>query len=201
MEAWLLDNGWIVALLWGGLYASDFYLTIWAARVYDRGAKEHISFSGSYELNPLFHEDVDSRRWVSRRFLTLLGIYAASMIIIWFFTVFVLGVPELFKLYAGAMFLMEVPVHLRHVRNLVLFYSSLEAGMITGRIAYSRRLAFKVSAVESLAFAVFFGLLSASFGSWFLAGGALVCLSTAHQHRRWMKQLPAQVEMPEQACA
>ncbi len=46
----LLQNIWVVNILWCLVYLSDYYLTIYTARQFQTTLKDHISFEGSFEL-------------------------------------------------------------------------------------------------------------------------------------------------------
>src|SRR4051812_33528439 len=75
------SNLWLALALCVGIYVADYALTLRGAHLYQQGAHTYLRFAGSYELNPLFERDVDRHRWVSRRFLAMLG---ATCVTIWF---------------------------------------------------------------------------------------------------------------------
>jgi len=66
----LLDSVWLGPSLWAALYASDYFLTIACARMYQ--AQDKIVFEGSYEITPLFQADVNALRRLSPRFVIAL---------------------------------------------------------------------------------------------------------------------------------
>ena len=82
----------------------------------------------------------------------------------------------------GAMVLMELAVHVRHLRNYFVFKMALLPEGIRGRIEYSRAVALRLSSTELAAFAgLFFGIWCFVPSS-FLLGGVLVCSTTAWNH-------------------
>ena len=64
----VLDNVWLAVGLWVALFLLDHLLTLKAARMYEMGANKHFTFSGGYELNPYFKEDIARLRTFSFRF-------------------------------------------------------------------------------------------------------------------------------------
>lgn len=173
---------WLVLILWGMIYLSDYYLTIYSAYLYQTHLKKYIIFEGSFELTPYFQKDVNALRWISPRFLALWALSLILLGLIWFITVRLLGAPWLFSLVFGSLFLREVVVHLRHLRNLVLSLFTRAAGGLKGQIEYSRWLILKLSALEIFNFAGLFLLISLALGSWLFLGGAISCFYTSLQH-------------------
>jgi hypothetical protein len=192
LEKLLTDNFWLVAAIWAGLFCSDYYLTLAAARLYRRGAKEHIVFEGSYELTPYFQKDIDGLRTFSPRFLWGLTMWLLILFISWAMAIPWLGAPWLFSFVTGTLILLEAAVHLRHGRNLAIFrYASRGEGLMTGRIEYSKVLSLKLSAVELIGFAGLFLFVFLLAGHWFFLGGAVSCLATGLKHWRLAGRVPA----------
>jgi hypothetical protein len=168
--------------MWGIIYISDYYLTIYAAYLYQTHLKKYIIFEGSFELTPYFQKDVNALRRVSPRFLALWFLSLVLLWLLWFLTVRLLGVPWVFSLVFGSLFLREVAIHLRHFRNLALSLLTRAGGGLNGRIEYSRWLILRLSATGLLSFAGFFLLTSLALGSWSFLGGAISCFYTGLQH-------------------
>jgi len=173
------------------IYLSDYYLTIYSAHLYQTHLKNYIIFEGSFELTPYFQEDVNLLRRASPRFLALWILSLILLFLMWFLAVRILGGPWIFSLIFGSLFLREVAVHMRHLRNLVLSLFTRAAGGLTGQIKYSRWLILKLSAVELFSFSGLFLVISLLLASWLFLGGAVSCLFTGWQH--WLmsrKHLP-----------
>ncbi len=185
----ILHHSWILVMIWFLTYLSDYYLTILSSKLYQAYLKDHILFEGSLELTPVFQQDVDKLRLVSSAFLVRLFLSSLLLLLIWFLAVIYLGIPQLFYFGFGAIFLREVPVHLRHIRNLGLFYYSKLEGGLQGRLEYARWLTLKLSAVEIASFALLFAAFSILLESWFFFGGAVACLMLSVQHWAWGRKL------------
>lgn len=187
LEDLLVRNVWLSVAIWGILYASDYYLTIYSARLYSTGLKEHVVFEGSYELTPRFQKDVDSLRWFSPRFALGLLLSVVVLLVIWVLAVALLDFPQLFAFAIGGSIFRELAVHARHIRNIVLFRSA--AGGVTGRVEYARWLTLRISAVELITLA---GLFFAAFlvvRSYLVLGGAVFTLATGLQHWSWSTKI------------
>lgn len=87
MPNFLLDSAWPGLAIWAILYTSDYYLTIWCARLRRRGGADMFVHEGSYELTPYFQKDVDTLRLLSPRFLWMLVLYAVLLLIVWRLTI------------------------------------------------------------------------------------------------------------------
>jgi len=89
----------------------------------------------------------------------------------------------------GAVILLELAIHMRHVRNLVLFRALVGSEAVRGRIEYPRRLMLRISSIEGLAFSGMFAVIFLFTGSWFVLGGTLTCLSLAGKHLRLARKV------------
>ena len=174
---------WPGLVLWVGLYISDYFLTIRCARLYRKGIHEKICFEGSFELTPYYQKDIDSLRTFSPRFIRALLLTIFTLSLIWWLSMLV-RLPELYRFALGALVLVEVVVHGRHLRNLFLFRSIIKTGGLNGRIEYSRPLMLRVSSFEFLTFAALFAILFLVTWQGFVLGGAAACLSVAMKHRK-----------------
>ncbi|HEX6973370.1 MAG TPA: hypothetical protein VF147_03150, partial [Vicinamibacterales bacterium] len=151
----LLERPWLCAVTWAMLYNSDHALTIACARLYRR--QSVIAFEGSYEITPAFQSDVDALRALSPRFLLAL---TASTAYVWIMAVVVgtiEGGQSLFAGIMGALILLQLSVHTRHVRNWFLF-SHIERA-IRGRAEYARGPMLRSSALDLLSFSLLYLVL------------------------------------------
>lgn len=192
----LNDSLWPGAALWVLLYISDYAFTIACARMYQAGVGKILIFEGSYELTPAFQQDVDSLRIFSPRFAIALLWAVLMLAAIWWLSRLVW--PEAYPLALGALVLVQLSIHVRHVRNFLLFRRTLAGQGAHGRVEYGRPLILQLSAVEMLGFGVIFLVGSAITGSLFLLGGAASCLALAAKHFR-LARMAASAKRPPSA--
>jgi len=189
MEYWLARSPWPGVVLWIILYISDYYLTIYSARGF-RGIG-HFQFEGSYELTPQFQADVDALKRISARHIALLVLCSILIVTLWWVIVRLLALPWLYNLYLGLFLLVEVAVHLRHLRNVFLIREIRKHGGVEGQISYRKWFSYRVSAFEFYSIGTLFLMVAVlSFSSFFL-GGALVCFGTGLKHSRLAKKAKA----------
>ncbi len=175
---------WFILAAWGLVYLSDYYLTIYAARLMLGALRDHICFQGSLELTPVFQKDVDALRLLSPAFLVRWLISLSLLLVLWWATGEI-GAGWVFTALIGGLFLREAVVHLRHLRNIALAHLSKAPGSLQGHVEYSRSLSLKQSGTELLSFAAFYMALSVALGSWFFLGGAAFCALTGGRHWRY----------------
>jgi len=146
MENWLATSPWPGVILWIILYTSDYYLTIYSAR----GFREigHFQFEGSFELTPQYQKDIDGLKPVSKLHVTLLFLYSLVIAIIWWFFVGLLKLQWAYLLYLGMFILLEVAVHLRHLRNVFMVNTVRKSGGVEGQVRYQKQFSYKISAFE-----------------------------------------------------
>jgi len=180
--SFFFSSVWPGLTVWVLLYISDYALTITCARLYRTGVNEKLAFEGSFELNPIFQKDIDSLRRFSPRFLVFLFVTSGLLALVWFLSEET--TPELYVFLSGAMILLELTVHTRHLRNLLMFRAILKSECVRGRIEYSRPFILRVSSDELFIFSALYALLFVFTQSWFVLGGAATCFSTAIKHRR-----------------
>ena len=190
LETLFVDNIVFALVVWCVIYAGDYYLTLYGARLYHANAREHLSRQGSYELTPLFRQDIDAFKPVSARFLAMVAISVVLIAVIWILGVQRLNEPEIYLMALGALLLREGVVYLRHWRNIVAFRLLANPAYVSGKIEYSRAFSYKTSSQEFLAFAAFYLVLTLTVSSWFIFGGCLSCLVTGLQHWNYARKQP-----------
>jgi hypothetical protein len=183
-EGMLIQNLWVWLLLWFLSFISDYYLTLYGARLYRAYGREHIVFGGSYELTPFHQEAIDELRPISVRLLALLVVSGIAIGLVWLLSIVVVQATWPFSLLMGGLLLRQAAVHVRHFRNLALYRDAGVPGALAGQIAYARWVVLHQSAVELWGFAGLFLFAYLATGSLFLAGGALSCTVTGWQHYR-----------------
>jgi len=181
-----LDRLWPGLLVWLLLYISDYGLTLACARLYQAGARDKIAFEGSYEINPYYQQDINALRRVSPRFLAALVLSLVWLTAVWWVAMELW--PPFYAFGLGAVILLELAIHMRHFRNLVLFRAIVVTGSVRGRIEYPRRLMLRMSSLELLGFAGLFAVVFMFTGSWFVLGGATTCLSLGLGHLRFARR-------------
>jgi hypothetical protein len=193
------DTLWPGLVSWVVLYCSDYFLTIRCARMYRAGVRDKIVFEGSYELTPYFQKDIDALRSVSPWFVLALFWTSGLLALVWYLTKELLPWPDAYLFFLGAFILVELTVHIRHLRNLYLFRIALRPDAIRGRIEYRRFLLLRLSALELATFSALYLVIFLVTHSSFVLGGAVMCLSTAWTHWRAAHKEPQQsLHAPEQ---
>ena len=176
-------------ILWIILYISDYYLTIYSAR----GFREigHFQFEDSFELTPQYQKDINALKPVSRRHIVSLILSSLLIVFIWWLTKRLIPFPWAYfayLLYIGMFLLIEVAVHLRHLRNISLIREYRKNGGIEGTISYRKWFTYRISAAEFYTFAILFLLIAVLAYSPFFLGGAIMCWGTGFRHSRLAKK-------------
>ena len=186
MEYWLATSPWPGMILWIILYTSDYYLTIYSAR----GLKEigHFQTEGSFELTPQYQKDIDALKPVSKLHVTLLFIYSLAILGLWWLFDILFFYPWLYRLYLGMFLLIEVAVHIRHLRNVFIVQEVRKNGGVDGQVKYWKWFSYKLSAVELYLFGGLFLIVAAMAYSPFFLGGAIMCVGTGFKHSRMSKK-------------
>jgi ribosomal protein S18 acetylase RimI-like enzyme len=182
LEAFLIRNPLAAVAAWAALYASDYYLTLWGARLYKEVFSRFVDMDGSYELEPIFQKDIDALRRLSPAFALWLFVSSAALLLGWWLSVKVADMPSLFLTLFGGFVLVELVVHARHVRNIRLFRLAREGGAIEGHMKYARWVTERVSVTELLYFAAFYAVCFALSSKVLFLGGVLGCLASARRH-------------------
>jgi len=186
MEYWLATSPWPGTVLWIILYISDYYLTIFSAR----GLKEigHFRTEGSFELTPQFQKDIDALKPVSKLHMTLLFVYSLVVLALWWVFNILFFLPWVYELYLGMFLLLEVSVHMRHLRNVFIVREVRKHGGVDGQITYRKWFSYKLSATDLYLFGALFLITAALTFSPFFFGGALMCFGTGLKHSRMAKR-------------
>jgi len=186
MEFWLAGSPIPGVILWIIFYVSDYYLTIYSAR----GFREigHFQFEGSFELTPLYQKDIDALKPVSKQHIILLVLYSLLIVFIWWFTKRLLFFPWTYLLYLGMFLLLEVAVHLRHLRNISLIREIRRNGGVEGEIKYQKWFSYRISASEFYLYSALFFVFAVLTYSPFFLGGAIMCFGTGFKHNRLAKK-------------
>lgn len=185
MEHWLAISPWRHFVMI--LYISDYYLTIYSAR----GFREtgHFQFEDSLELTPQYQKDVNAFKPISKLHFTLLVLYSLLIIFIWWFTRRLPYFPWTYLLYLGMFLLLEVGIHLRHLRNISLIRAiRSDAGGVEGQIKYRKWFSYKISVSEFYIFSALFLVIAILAYSPFFLGGSIMCFGQGFKHSRLAKK-------------
>src|SRR5258706_5542741 len=150
MEYWLSISPWPGVVLWIILYISDYYLTIYSAR----GLKEigHFQTEGSFELTPQYQKDIDALKPISKRHITLLILYSLVLLVLWWVFDRLLFFPWAYRLYLGMFLLLEIAVHIRHLRNVFIVREVRKNGGVEGPVKNRELFSYKLFAAELFSF-------------------------------------------------
>src|SRR5215203_6850626 len=134
MQYILMTSPWYGVILWIILYISDYYLTIYSAR----GFREigHFQFENSMELTPQFQNDVNNLNPISKRHILMLILSSLIIPIVWWITRLSIYMEWTYSLYLGMFLVLEVAVHLRHLRNIAIIREIRRNGGVEGQIFY-----------------------------------------------------------------
>jgi hypothetical protein len=112
----------------------------------------------------------------------MLVLCSLVIFVLWWLIADRLASPGLYNLYLGLFLLVEVAVHLRHLRNVFLIHEIRRHGGVEGQISYRKWFSYKVSAFEFYLIGTLFLMVAVLFFSPFFLGGALVCFGTGLKH-------------------
>jgi hypothetical protein len=197
MQYLLATSPWYGIILWMILYTSDYYLTLYSAR----GFREigRFQFEGSFELTPQYQKDIDHLRPISKLHIALLFAYSLLILIVWWITRLSIALQWAYPVYLGMFLLLEVAVHLRHFRNILLIREIRKNGGADGQLTYKKWFSYRISAYELYISATLFLLVALLTYSLFFLGGAIMCYGTGLKHSRLAqkaKSSPVQVAEP-----
>lgn len=189
MQYWLDSSPWYGVLLWIILYVSDYYLTLYSAR----GFREigHFQFEDSFELTPQYQRDINALKPISRRHIIALILSSIVIVLLWWLTGLNFYLQMAYLLFLGMFLLLEVAIHLRHLRNISLIREARREGGVEGQIAYKKWFSYRISANEFYVFSVLFLIVAILTFSQFFLGGAITCLATGIQHARLSRKAKA----------
>lgn len=196
-ESFLLSSPWAAIAIWIVLYVGDYYLTIWGATLYGKGAKQHIEFEASYELTPQFQKDINHLRVVSPRFL---GYVVLSVAIVFALQFVANRWPEwraMFLLAYGGLVFRQIAVLVRHARNIALFRRLKDHTGIEGHVRYRQWLTLEMSWIELLFMALLLLAAAGVAGKLMLYGGAFALFVTGLEHRKLSRKKKSELTKDE----
>lgn len=199
VEEYLLTHPWLPALIWVLLYTSDYYLTLWGARLYKR--QSFFVYEGSYELTPQYQEDVDKQKRISAAFIMWL---IAGAVILYLCGIIPNNSLPIYGALVGWFLVAEVVVHMRHIDNILTYrrFASPNPG-VSGQLTFSRPSIYRRSSVQMACFGVLTLMIYALTESTVFLGGGIGVLLLSYNHSKLARyysklQTPA-VESPAKA--
>jgi hypothetical protein len=187
-EELIFQKLWIILPVWLLLYLSDYYLTILGASYHKAGGCDHIVFEGSYELTPQFQADINTLRMFSPRFMREVLISSTIIVLLWFISRQGPIPMFSFQFLCGGIILREIPILVRHVRNIALFRFASNHQGVSGQIRYGKWLAYRISAVELFSFAGVFLIVYLFTGSISFLGGSVLTAITGLRHLKMSRK-------------
>ena len=172
---------WPGPLIWTILYISDYYCTLAAARMIKQGVDKHIGLEKGYELTPYYQPDIARLKKVSGRFILILALFNLFLCATWYLGG-IAQIPQAYEFFLGALILIELTVHVRHLHNLGSFLYYRGSHGVSGKLTFAHWLELRLSALDILAFGILWLILFAITFRWLFAGGAFKCFATAHKH-------------------
>jgi len=149
------------------------------------------------ELTLIFQQDVRAQRWLSPRPIIVLLALDGYLWYLWQSLVREGAALAAFEAVMGALFLLEVVIHLRHFRNLAFLLHAWRSDGLQGVRGCARWLSYRLSMFELFAFAVLYALFFGLTGRWFFVGGAITTLLSALSHARFARK-PRLAPVPSQ---
>jgi hypothetical protein len=159
-----------------GCFIADYSLTHIGARASER-VRDRWRVEGSYEMNPTWERQIDSRRWFGWRVVlvpVLLVLALASLrILAGIFSVY--ADPAYFAAAVGVMLLLQAPILMLHAANLHTFRLLADPTAAQGSIVYRRWFVYRQGIVYLAGFCVLWLLLWVPSQQAFFLGGAASC--------------------------
>ena len=184
----MLENIYTTILLVVVLMFLDYFLTIKSVKLAKQGYSKYIKVE-SYELNPIFKENVDKMKYSSRHFL--LVIFAAAML----YSFYYLGKNNLilsmnsYFMFQGMLFSLFVFINASHIRNLIVFKTvKKDNSLLSGRLRQKHLLSIKMSSADALKVFIILMAFFLFSPSYFNFGFALGPLLLIWKHRTWTKK-------------
>lgn len=136
---------------------ADYYLTIWGAKLALRGYRDHFK-SESYELNPVWRDDVAKFKLFNVRHLALAAVMTALLwwagemdVEPWFF-------PLMFGMVLGAF----IPVLCQHVGNIYIFdFMHRHPNEVEGVVTFTMRYSIMASLSQGVSILVLLIVIAA----------------------------------------
>lgn len=183
----LIQNPWLVALLWAAMYVFDYGSTIWLAGAYQTTLSRYVVFEHGVELNPNFEKEIAARRRLSPKFLLALAL------VILIIVVSPLVGLSFVEFLAGMLLLTWCFINSRHLRNyLYLWFLRSKPDALGGRQEQSYWFMQRMLSGEAFVFGLLYLFLFVLTWRIFFLAGTLVCWTlTLRAYRLANRKFPA----------
>ena len=187
MLVFLLDNPWLVAVIWAAMYAFDYLSTLWLVGAYKATLHRFITYEHGVELNPNMEKAIAGRRPPGLRVF-------AALVLVFLVILFSRFLGVLFtEFITGALLLAWCFINSRHLKNYAyVWFVRSRPDALTGRQSLTYWLMQKNLSADALTFSLLYLFLTLlTFRIFFLAG-ALTCLALAlRAYRLANRKFPA----------
>lgn len=161
-----------------GAFFADYLLTHAGARASQK-VRERWSVEGSYEMNPVWEAQIDSRRLFGWRVLAAPAMLALLLAIVRLLAEAGTGLwldPAYFGFAVGTMLLLQGPVLMIHGANLQTFRLLADPIAVEGGTRFRRWFVYRQGATYLWQFAVLWAVLWLPSQQAFFLGGAASCV-------------------------
>lgn len=168
-----------------GCFFADYSLTHIGARANEL-VRDRWRVEGSYEMNPTWERQIDSRRWFGWRVFLTPTLIALVLVVIRVLAdlVDIYDDPAFFSAAVGVMLLIQAPILLLHAMNLQTFRMLTDPAAAEGGIVYRRWFVYRQSLAYLLGFGVIWLVLWLPSQQAFFLGGAASCALFARRFWR-----------------
>jgi len=122
-------------------------------------------------------EDIAGLRRLSPRFW--LGLFFVGGLLL---LIHSLDLPEVFAVVWGMFIGVQIAIHFRHIRNLVVFHHARDSQGMSGHIEYEHWLSLRLSSIDLFSFSLLFLSIFLFSGNFVMLGGAAGCFVLALRH-------------------
>jgi len=180
---------WLASAVWIVLHSLDYYLTLYACRLYKTGGQRFWDFDGSFEMNPAYQADVERMSVFPRRFALSLFLPAIAL-----YVVTALAEARLHWLLAfviGAIIFTRASVIGSHMSNIWLFRRACRPDApFYGHIKYERRVLISISVLRLAEAAAILGVATClAPNPWTFGGAVGLALAAVLLRRRALRAL------------
>jgi small-conductance mechanosensitive channel len=179
MLDYLIDNPWLLALLWAGMYVFDYQSTLWLAKSYRKTFSRYVLYEHGVELNPNFEKEIAAAVSAASRGITLSRKFILLLLLV---VVILLLSPVVARAFteflAGALLLTWSFINARHLRNYAYaWFLKRKPEALKGRQEQSYWFMQKMLAAEAFVFAVLYLFLAVMTLRPFFLAGTITCLA------------------------
>jgi hypothetical protein len=176
----LFDWAPVVVALIGIAVVLDWQLTHAGAKA-SKLVRHVWQGEGSYEMNPTWEHEVDAGRRLSWRFVGVIAVLLAALLVGRYLPGLAELDPALFGFAIGAVTLIQAPIFMVHAANLQTFRALADPTAVSGRILFHRPFMYGQSGWHFGRYAVLWLILWVPSQQAFFLGGALGCLILARR--------------------